>query len=127
MLVSVCVAAAAAAVSEVMLLSEGREAFVGDAHRSMGWFASLGYPIPPNTNPADHCLDLVNADFAEPDKARGKQFSEAKHITPPFLAVRHFERDGGGNVCLWRQQFYTTLLCKPFTSKRASGVGGGGV
>eukprot|EP00403_Amphidinium_massartii_P011216 CAMPEP_0178424242 /NCGR_PEP_ID=MMETSP0689_2-20121128/28108_1 /TAXON_ID=160604 /ORGANISM="Amphidinium massartii, Strain CS-259" /LENGTH=649 /DNA_ID=CAMNT_0020045871 /DNA_START=81 /DNA_END=2030 /DNA_ORIENTATION=- len=48
---------------QVMILSQGREAYVGNASDSMSWFASQGHPIPANTNPADHCLDLVNADF----------------------------------------------------------------
>ena len=48
---------------QVMILSQGREAYVGDATKSVEWFASQGHPIPANTNPADHCLDLVNADF----------------------------------------------------------------
>mmetsp|Transcript_39148 Transcript_39148/g.90405 ORF Transcript_39148/g.90405 Transcript_39148/m.90405 type:complete len:150 (+) Transcript_39148:330-779(+) len=48
---------------QVMILSQGREAYVGNANESITWFESQGYPIPANTNPADHCLDIVNADF----------------------------------------------------------------
>eukprot|EP00971_Amphidinium_carterae_P339755 6477737-Amphidinium_carterae.1 len=48
---------------QVMILSKGREAYVGNANESIKWFGSQGYPIPENTNPADHCLDIVNADF----------------------------------------------------------------
>eukprot|EP00971_Amphidinium_carterae_P014954 295285-Amphidinium_carterae.1 len=51
---------------QVMILSQGREAYVGEAKKSIEWFAQQGFPIPPNTNPADHCLDLVNVDFLPP-------------------------------------------------------------
>jgi len=36
---------------------------MGDAQAAIEWFASIGHGIPPNTNPADFFLDLVNADF----------------------------------------------------------------
>jgi ABC-type multidrug transport system ATPase subunit len=55
----------------LMILSKGREAFVGDAKQAVNHFRSIGYPLPQQTNPAEHFLDICNADFssnAEVDK-----------------------------------------------------------
>jgi ABC-type multidrug transport system ATPase subunit len=49
---------------QVMILSKGRLAFVGNANAASDHFDSIGYPLPPMTNPAEHFLDLVNADFS---------------------------------------------------------------
>lgn len=49
---------------QVMILSKGRLAFVGNASAASDHFDSIGYPLPPATNPAEHFLDLVNADFS---------------------------------------------------------------
>ena len=48
---------------QLLLLSEGRTAFMGSAKDSLDHFARLGHPAPTHTNPADHLLKLVNADF----------------------------------------------------------------
>jgi hypothetical protein len=48
----------------VMLLSKGRVAYVGEASTACDYFDSIGYTLPPNTNPAEHFLDIVNADFS---------------------------------------------------------------
>lgn len=51
-----------------MLLSKGREAYVGSAKEASAYFGSIGYALPPETNPAEHFLDLVNADFSSPEE-----------------------------------------------------------
>jgi len=48
---------------QIMILSKGREAFTGDVNDAEPYFAKIGYSLPPATNPAEHFLDLVNADF----------------------------------------------------------------
>lgn len=48
----------------LMILSKGREAYVGDSRTSIDYFESIGYPLPPATNGAEHLLDVVNADFS---------------------------------------------------------------
>mmetsp|Transcript_23156 Transcript_23156/g.53715 ORF Transcript_23156/g.53715 Transcript_23156/m.53715 type:complete len:294 (+) Transcript_23156:304-1185(+) len=53
---------------EVMILSKGREAFTGNAKDAAPYFDSIGYSLPPNTNPAEHFLDLVNSDFSSPEE-----------------------------------------------------------
>ena len=50
----------------VMLLSGGKVAFLGAAADAVPHFTDAGYPMPPNTNPADFMLDLVNDEFTDP-------------------------------------------------------------
>lgn len=49
---------------QIMILSKGREAFAGNVSDASPYFESIGYPVPPATNPAEHFLDLVNSDFS---------------------------------------------------------------
>jgi energy-coupling factor transporter ATP-binding protein EcfA2 len=49
---------------KVMILSKGREAFVGDVHDAGPYFEHLGEPVPTSINPAEHFLDVFNADFS---------------------------------------------------------------
>ena len=46
---------------KVMLLTRGMPAYIGEAGASIDYFGSIGYPCPPNTNPADHLLDMTNS------------------------------------------------------------------
>jgi ABC-type multidrug transport system ATPase subunit len=48
----------------LMILSKGREAYVGNALEAATYFASIGHALPAATNPAEFYLDLVNADFS---------------------------------------------------------------
>lgn len=50
----------------VMLLSQGKVAFLGAAADALPHFTRAGFPMPPNTNPAEFMLDLVNAEFTDP-------------------------------------------------------------
>ena len=50
----------------VCFLTAGQMAYVGKATELTGYLASVGRPVPPNTNPADFMLDLINKDFSEP-------------------------------------------------------------
>lgn len=52
----------------VMLLSKGRQAFFGPVGGIVPYFESVGRPLPPATNPAEHVLDIVNSDFERGDK-----------------------------------------------------------
>jgi ABC-type multidrug transport system ATPase subunit len=49
----------------VTILSQGRLAYTGLRVGAVPHFASIGFPLPPDTNPAEHMLTIVNADFAE--------------------------------------------------------------
>jgi ABC-type multidrug transport system ATPase subunit len=47
-----------------MILSKGREAFVGDVHDAGSYFEHLGEPVPTSISPVEHFLDVFNADFS---------------------------------------------------------------
>ena len=49
---------------QVMLLSQGRQAYLGPVNDMVPYLSSTGYPLPPETNPAEFALDLLNADFS---------------------------------------------------------------
>ena len=53
---------------QVMILSKGREAFAGDVNDAAPYFETIGHPVPRATNPAEHFLDLVNADFSSSEE-----------------------------------------------------------
>lgn len=53
---------------QLMILSRGREAFSGDLKAAPGYFESIGCPVPSKMNPAEHYLDLVNADFSSEEE-----------------------------------------------------------
>ena len=46
---------------QVMLLTRGVPAYVGEAGAATDYFEAIGYPCPANTNPADHLLDMTNS------------------------------------------------------------------
>jgi ABC-type multidrug transport system ATPase subunit len=56
---------------QVMILSLGRQAYTGPVSKADDYFGSIGHPLPPATNPAEHFLDLVNADFSDEDQVNG--------------------------------------------------------
>ena len=49
---------------QVLLLARGKQIYQGPPGTSaLKFFASLGYPCPEFTNPAEHFLDVINTDF----------------------------------------------------------------
>mmetsp|Transcript_10000 Transcript_10000/g.16719 ORF Transcript_10000/g.16719 Transcript_10000/m.16719 type:complete len:592 (+) Transcript_10000:240-2015(+) len=52
----------------VMLLSAGRIAYCGSRENVLPYFAQIKNPVPPQTNPAEFMLDLVNKDFSDEEK-----------------------------------------------------------
>ncbi|CAJ1945545.1 unnamed protein product [Cylindrotheca closterium] len=52
---------------QVMLMSKGRQAYMGKAASAHEYFETIGYPMMQMTNPADFLVDLVNADFTSED------------------------------------------------------------
>jgi ABC-type multidrug transport system ATPase subunit len=93
---------------QLMILSRGREAFVGKADEASAYFGSIGYPLPPATNPAEHFLDLVNADFSSPEEVDGILDTwESQHkITIPLLR----ENITSGRLVVTGDNFHHRLL-----------------
>ena len=78
---------------QVMLLSKGREAFVGNANAASTYFESIGYILPPATNPAEHLLDLVNADFSSSEEVDKMLDTWATHPKHDPVARNKYTRD----------------------------------
>jgi ABC-type multidrug transport system ATPase subunit len=55
---------------KVFLLAKGRMCYGGPLKELAPHFQSLGFDLPPNTNPAEWILELVDTDFAS-NKAEG--------------------------------------------------------
>ena len=56
---------------QLMILSRGRTAFVGNVEDAVPHFAQLGHHCPPAINPAELILDLVNSDFSPEEHVKG--------------------------------------------------------
>lgn len=85
---------------ELMIMSRGRTAYAGDVNDSVEYFRSIGYPVPPATNPAEYYLDLVNSDFS--DEAAVTSILDTWEEKGPGAASSHhkagFENDGQEGV-----------------------------
>jgi ABC-type multidrug transport system ATPase subunit len=79
---------------EVMVLSKGREAYTGNVKESVPYFESIGYPLPPQTNPAEHFLDMVNADFS--DDAEVDLILDTWQEKRPGAGSSHHKKGFGG-------------------------------
>jgi len=44
---------------KLLLLAEGKTAYLGDAEKASNFFASVNYPCPTNFNPADHFVQVL--------------------------------------------------------------------
>jgi ABC-type multidrug transport system ATPase subunit len=44
----------------LLLLSQGMTVYMGKASKTIEFFSELGYPIPKNYNPGDHCLNVIS-------------------------------------------------------------------
>ena len=75
----------------LLLLSQGQTCYFGPVRDVYGYFGSIGYQIPQNTNPAEFLLDLVNVDFATDNEDRTElqqkletlHASWARHVSEP--------------------------------------------
>jgi len=48
---------------KLLLLSEGKSVFFGDAKDSVQYFSDQGHVCPSTYNPADYFLDVVSPDY----------------------------------------------------------------
>jgi len=56
------------AFDQVMVLTKGRVAYNGLGSSAEDYFKSIGHPMPARTNPAEFMLDVVNAEFSDPEQ-----------------------------------------------------------
>lgn len=72
-------------------LTDNRFSFTGLFFPNLGevvpYFASLGYPCPPHTNPADHVISIINTDFSSSTYST-KRVDDAQLSSEGFPADR---------------------------------------
>jgi ABC-type multidrug transport system ATPase subunit len=56
---------------QLVLLARGALCYAGPVNGALDYFAEIGFPAPPQINPAEYLLDLVNADFSPSNKGQG--------------------------------------------------------
>ncbi|CAK7231848.1 hypothetical protein SBRCBS47491_008068 [Sporothrix bragantina] len=57
---------------KLALLSLGRMCYFGSVQDAPAYFARIGYPVAPATNPAEHLLDLINIDLDRNGEVRAR-------------------------------------------------------
>lgn len=63
---------------KLLLLSQGKTCYFGPLSGVTPYFESAGFPVPPQTNPAEHILDITNSDFAL-DREQAQRDLESIH------------------------------------------------
>jgi ABC-type multidrug transport system ATPase subunit len=103
----------------VYVLSQGRTCFYGSTTELPPFFHSLGLPVPPMTNPAEHILDITNVDFSASTgegQARLDQITDAWKLSGEAarLEASIKEELGGQN----QTSLSTTAKLKPSTPRQ---------
>jgi ABC-type multidrug transport system ATPase subunit/ABC-type multidrug transport system permease subunit len=57
----------------LLLLGQGECVYYGPTSSSVDYFTRAGFPLPPQSNPADFYLDIVTPDNTSPSKAKRRQ------------------------------------------------------
>eukprot|EP01040_Poterioochromonas_malhamensis_P012286 gene12287-13438_t len=55
---------------DITILSQGKVMYSGPVEDMVTYFSSLGFPCPPNDNPAEYYVDLVSVDYSSPEEER---------------------------------------------------------
>ncbi|EJT48418.1 hypothetical protein A1Q1_02550 [Trichosporon asahii var. asahii CBS 2479] len=95
---------------KMMILAQGRTAFLGTLQQANDRCNAIGFPIPEYMNPANHLLDLVGTDFMHEDKATALERLLAAHVEEPLPEPKSF----GAPVALrkrpWSANINATLI-----------------
>ena len=97
---------------KIMILSTGRVAFTGKAEECPTYFAKIGEPFPPNVNPAEFLLDVVNREFTDPKEVDrildAWEEHREEYTKPPSRSVSKLSRPTGGrfNTSATSQTYY---------------------
>ena len=77
-------------IGQLLILSKGRTAYLGQAAELVAYAASLGKPVPTGVSIAEHMLNLVNADFESDAMVDAviNAWQEKAPPQPPPLAAR---------------------------------------
>ncbi|CAL8086724.1 unnamed protein product [Orchesella dallaii] len=91
---------------KLLLLSEGRVAYFGDAHGAPTYFASIGYPCPETYNPADFYIQTLAIRPGNLEECLQRsndicdQFAESDEAQYALKMAARFERDDRLSVML---------------------------
>ena len=58
---------------QLLLISEGRLLYIGEAKDAVGYFASLRFECPNLTNPADYFMDITSLDARNPEREKSSR------------------------------------------------------
>merc|ERR1712050_556653 len=75
-------------IANVLFLANGRVAYHGPPVELEAHCVSLGQPLPPETNPADHFLTLINGEFVSRD--------DVDEVVRSWRPIAR--KDGGGDI-----------------------------
>lgn len=59
--------------TQLLLISEGRLLYIGDARAAVGYFAELRFDCPNLTNPADFFMDITSVDARNPEREKSSR------------------------------------------------------
>jgi len=71
---------------KLVLLSEGRTMYFGDADKAVEYFASNGHVCPDSFNPSDYYLDILSPDNRNPESEQDSK-NRIKHLGDRWLLV----------------------------------------
>lgn len=77
---------------QLVLLARGGICYAGPISGVLDYFSEIGFPAPPQINPAEYLLDLVNADFGPSNRGDG----EHDRVTAIHLAWRTQHKEAIG-------------------------------
>jgi len=75
--------------TDVLFLANGRVAYHGPPAEVKAYFQTIGNPVPEDTNPADHSMQLINGEFTSHD--------EVEEIVKSWVTTK-VHKSGGGEL-----------------------------
>jgi len=102
---------------DTLILSSARIAYFGPASELSSHLERIGRPLPPNANPAEYALDVVNADFTSTESVGEVLDAWPKYAPPTYLREPAYleEREGAAGFCVqvaWLIKRHATLTVR---------------
>eukprot|EP00004_Rigifila_ramosa_P019488 TRINITY_DN4957_c0_g1_i1.p1 TRINITY_DN4957_c0_g1~~TRINITY_DN4957_c0_g1_i1.p1 ORF type:complete len:612 (+),score=201.49 TRINITY_DN4957_c0_g1_i1:52-1836(+) len=100
---------------KLLLLSQGRLVYFGAAKEALGFFASVGQPIPAYFNPAEFIMDLVNDDFQKEEGLSIDVGAIVSAYGSSQLAATYLSRSAAVPELKFSSEFETSLVSQTLT------------
>jgi ABC-type multidrug transport system ATPase subunit len=102
---------------DTLILSGGRIAYFGPASDLSSHLERIDRPLPPNANPAEYALDVVNADFTSAELVSEVLDAWPKYAPPVYLREPAYleERESAAGFCVqvaWLLKRHGTLMLR---------------